>query len=79
LEAFAEHGVGFGEEGGVFGEEGDEGLAGGDVVAKLSVHLDAGVGADGVSGAGAAGPETLDGPADLGAVGDREVAGGFGE
>jgi hypothetical protein len=75
VEGFEEHGVGFVEEGWVGGEEGDEGLAGGDGVAEFGMHFDAGMGADGISGAGAAGAEALDGPADLGAVHRGEEAG----
>ncbi len=56
------------EEGGVFGEEGGEGLTVFELVAQFGVHLDAGVGADGVAGFGAACSETLDGPAYLLAV-----------
>ena len=77
-EGCAEHFVGLAEEGLVFAEESDKGLAGGGVFAYLDVHLDAGVGADGVSGFGAPCAETLDGPAYFGAVHGGEVAGGFG-
>ncbi len=74
VKSFAKHGFGLVEEGGVFGEEGDERLACFDFVAQLGVHLDAGVGADGVAGFGAACAETLDGPAHLFAVHGGEVS-----
>ena len=45
------------------------------LVAEFGVHLDAGVGADGIAGFGAACAETLDGPADLFAVHAGEIAG----
>ena len=74
----SEHFVGLGEEGFVFGEEGEQGLAEFDAVAQLGVDFEAGVSADGVSGFGAAGTETLDGPAYFGAVHRGEKACGFG-
>ena len=43
-------------------------------VAEFGVHLDAGVGADGVAGFEAAGAEALDGPADFRAVHAAEEA-----
>ena len=70
--------MGFVEEGFVFAEEGDEGLAGNGFFAEFDVHLDTGVGADGVTGFCAACAETLDGPAHFGAVHGGEVTGGFG-
>src|SRR6267378_4571254 len=53
LESFAEHGLGFVEELRVFAKESDEGLVGFEFVAEFGVHLDAGVGGDGVAGFGA--------------------------
>ena len=70
----AEHLFGFVEQRRVFGEEGDDRLAGGDAVAELDVHLETGLGTDGVAGLGAAGAKALHCPAYFGAVHGREVA-----
>src|SRR5216683_3562535 len=78
LQGFEEHGLGFVEELRIFREESDEGLVGFEFVAELGVHLDAGVGGDGVAGFGAACAEALDGPAYFFAVHGGEVAGGWG-
>ena len=56
------------------GEEGDEWLARCKAIAEFGVHLDPGVGADGLAGAIAAGAEALHGPADGGAIHAREEA-----
>ena len=75
LQGLAEHGFGLVEQGGVPGEEGSKGLAEGDAVAELGVHLDASVGADRRAGMGTARAEALYGPADLLAVHGGEEAG----
>ena len=73
-EGLAEHVLGLVEPCGIFGEESDDGLATLQVVAEFGVHFDAGVCADGIAGAGAAGAETLNGPSDLLAVHAAEEA-----
>src|SRR5712664_2529650 len=78
LEGFAEHGFGFVEELRVFAEESDEGQVGFEFVPEFGVHLDAGVGGDGVAGFGAACAEALNRPAYSFAVHRGEVAGGWG-
>jgi len=75
VEGFAQHGFGFVEEIGVFAEESYEGLADLYFSSEFGVHLDAGVGADGVAGFGAPCAEALNGPADLFAVHVGEIAG----
>jgi len=62
----------FVEEFRIFREESDEGLVGFEFVAELGVHLDAGVGGDGIAGFGAACAERWT-PAYLFAVHGGEV------